>query len=75
MATFTKIFSTKMAAAVATATIAGGAAYKWQQEPQHARNWHSNAHLKYPASANYPDLNGYNNEVASFLTPGVRMHF
>jgi len=36
-----------------------------------ARNWHSNAHLKYPASANYPDLTGYNNEVASFLTPGM----
>ena len=43
-----------------------------QSRPQFARNWHSNAHMKYPASANYPDLSEHNNMLADFLTPGVR---
>jgi len=37
----------------------------------HARNWCSPAHLKYPASANYPDLSKHNNHMAKLLTPGM----
>ena len=37
----------------------------------HARNWCSPAHLKYPASANYPDLTKHNNHMAKLLTPGM----
>ena len=50
------------------------AAFIYSQKPQQllqARNWHSNAHLKYPASANYPDLSQHNNIMADHLTPGV----
>ena len=55
---------------------AGGAVGVWalgsrSKEPQHARNWHGNGHLKYPASANYPDLSKHNNHMADALTPAV----
>jgi len=37
----------------------------------HARNWSSPAHLKYPASSNYPDLSKHNNHMAKILTPAM----
>ena len=40
-----------------------------------ARNWHSNADMKYPASSNYPDLTKHNNYMADALTPAVSSTF
>ena len=37
-----------------------------------ARNWSSPAGLKFPSAANFPDLKGHNNIMASHLTPKVR---
>jgi len=57
----------RVLAAAAAATGVGLAA--WQSQPHFARNWHSNVHMKYPASANYPDLSWHNNRVKDHLTP------
>lgn len=38
---------------------------------QHARLGTSNVHLRYPASANYPELSKHNNIMASNLTPAI----
>ena len=60
------------AAAAAGAGAVAGAAWLWPgQGGVHARNWHSDTHLKYPASANYPDLSWHNNRVKDHLTPAV----
>ena len=56
--------------AVGAATV-GALAYSKKQKPLMARNWTSNAHLKYPASCNYPDLSKHNNTMADCLTPKV----
>lgn len=58
-------------AGAALAGVAGGALYLSNQE-QYARCWSSNAHLKFPASSNYPDLTKHNNVMADTLTPAVR---
>ena len=56
------------------AGVGGMVAYLYiDQNKQHARNWHSNAHMMYPASANFPDLTKHHNAIAKFLTPGVRL--
>jgi hypothetical protein len=68
-AMFTK--SSRVVAAAAAAAGTGILAYNLKEQPQHARNWHSSAHLKYPASANYPDLSKHNNHMADQLTPAV----
>lgn len=56
-----------------TAAGVGAAITAWtlQTERQHARNWHSNVHLRYPPSANYPDLSNHNNHMSDQLTPAV----
>ena len=70
-------FSTRLASPatkVAAAVLAGSgtAAFLYgRNKAQSARCWSSNAHLKYPASSNYPDLAGHNNIMAEVLTPGV----
>ena len=70
MAAFARLPKLALAAGtVGAATLAWGVV----QEPQQARNWHSNAHLKYPASANFPDLSKHNNHMADALTPAVSL--
>nr|BAE16474.1 mitochondrial taurocyamine kinase [Arenicola brasiliensis] len=63
--------SGRLMAAAVGATGAGVALWYSQGETQHARNWHSNGHLKYPASANYPDLSKHYNMLKDHLTPGI----
>ena len=58
---------------VAAMALAGAGTVAWlaYKNKQAARCWTSSAHLKFPASANYPDLSQHNNTMAKFLTPGV----
>lgn len=73
MASFSARLSSPMSK-VAAAMLAGSgvAAYMYgTQNSQSARCWTSTAHLKYPASSNYPDLSQHNNIMADILTPGV----
>ncbi|XP_064638378.1 creatine kinase M-type-like [Lineus longissimus] len=59
--------------AVGGSTVAIGAAtfmYK-EQLSVHARLGTTNVHLRYPASANFPDLSKHNNLMAKFLTPEI----
>lgn len=58
-------------AAVAGAGVSCAAWATAQRDVQHARNWSSPAHLKFPASSNYPDLSKHNNHMAKILTPAV----
>ncbi|XP_013381734.1 creatine kinase U-type, mitochondrial isoform X2 [Lingula anatina] len=56
------------------ALVAGSAAAGWwftQCNTHHARLGTTNVHLRYPASANYPDLTNHNNVMASNLTPAI----
>ena len=73
MASFAnRLMSGRSKMAVAAAACGGSLAVLYAQREQlYARNWHSNAHLKYPASANFPDLSRHYNAIAKFLTPGV----
>jgi len=57
--------------ALAAGTVGAATLLYGSQDPVAARNWHSNAHLKYPASANYPDLTKHNNHMADQLTPSL----
>jgi len=60
---------TRMTALAAAGAAAVGA---WTySHKQQARCWSSNAHLKFPASSNYPDLSQHNNVMAKFLTPAI----
>nr|BAE16971.1 mitochondrial creatine kinase [Siphonosoma cumanense] len=60
----------------ASALVAAGAGasavlvYSYQNT-QHARLGTTNVHLRYPASANYPDLANHNNCMAETLTPEI----
>nr|AAK35006.1 octameric creatine kinase precursor [Chaetopterus variopedatus] len=69
MATFfsrTRVFAnTALGVGVAAALYYSGC------NKQHARLGTSNVHLRYPASANYPDLSQHNNIMASNLTPVI----
>ena len=64
-----KAFAVAVTGLAAGAAV-GYAAYKNNPEVD-ARCWTSNGHLKYPASANFPDLTGHNNVMAKVLTPAV----
>ncbi|ELT95089.1 hypothetical protein CAPTEDRAFT_176134 [Capitella teleta] len=64
-----KFMSTRTALGAAGA---GAVAALWYTDSTvQARNWHSKNHLKYPASANYPDLGWHNNRVKDHLTPAM----
>jgi len=60
---------------VGAAALGGAAlttAYLYSNKnAQSARCWSSNAHLKFPASCNYPDLSKHNNVMAKYLTPAM----
>lgn len=71
MASFAARMLTPGRVATLAALGVGTAAYHVTADPQHARNWHSLGHLKYPASANFPDLTVHNNFLRDHLTPGV----
>ena len=49
----------------------GAAIWYSQSNKQHARLGTTNVHLKYPASANYPDLSQHNNCMSDAMTPEV----
>ena len=73
-----RVFASRKMALASLAGVGGMVAYLYaDHNQQHARNWHSNAHMMYPASANFPDLTKHNNAIAKFLTPGVSLvvHF
>jgi len=53
------------------AASAGTAALLAYNNEQMARCWSSNAHLKFPASSNFPDLSQHNNVMAKFLSPSM----
>merc|ERR1711893_30423 len=67
------LFSSRMVTAGAAALGAGLSVTIWnsKNQTQYARNWSSDAHMKYPASANYPDLSWHNNRMADHLTPAI----
>jgi creatine kinase len=71
MATFTSKMMKGSALLTGVGAAAGTAFWYSQTDPQYARNWHSRTHMKYPASANYPDVGKHNNVMADFLTPGM----
>nr|BDA39160.1 mitochondrial creatine kinase [Thoracophelia sp. 1 KU-2021] len=60
----------KLAGAAAGLVAAAGAA-TFGYGAQSARNWQSTGHLKFPASANFPNLKGHNNTMAECLTPTI----
>ena len=69
-----RMFTSRKMALASLAGVGGVVAVVYAEENrQHARNWHSNGHMKYPASANFPDLTKHNNAIKKFLTPGVRL--
>ena len=69
-----RMFASRKMVYASVAGVGGMVAYLYiDQNKQHARNWHSNAHMMYPASANFPDLTKHHNAIAKFLTPGVRL--
>ena len=67
---------TGRAAMLGAGLLTGAGLVKSQLNTQKlaARNWSSPAGLKFPAAANYPDLKGHNNVMASHLTPDVRYY-
>lgn len=69
----TMYLRTKLAAVAGSAIV--GSTYLYNNDSLKARNFHSNAHMKYPASANYPDLSQHHNMLKDFLTPGVSYCF
>ena len=75
MSFMSQLANPKRVALVATTGAVGlGLYYKNNENALLARNWHSNVHMKYPASANFPDLSQHNNLLAEHLTPGVGIH-
>ena len=74
--TFSRMISSRTgrAAMLGAGLLTGAGLVKSQVNTQKlaARNWSSPAGLKFPAAANYPDLKGHNNVMASHLTPDVR---
>lgn len=57
------------AVGLAAATSVG--LYVANERKQSARCWSSNAHSKYPAACNYPELSKHNNVMAKCLTPEI----
>ena len=74
--TFSRMLSSRTgrAAMLGAGLLTGAGLVKSQVNTQKlaARNWSSPAGLKFPAAANFPDLKGHNNVMASHLTPDVR---
>jgi len=70
MAFAANILTGKKLAALAGVGAAALGAWTYSHKQQ-ARCWSSSAHLKFPASCNFPDLTKHNNVMAKHLTPAM----